>query len=210
MTLFISSKPHKGEQQHSGAILTLSTILRMVVASAAEAEMGALFLNGIEGVNIWNILAEMGHPQPASPLQTDNTTAHTILRGTCKQQCSKAIDMRLYWLRDHAVQNQFDIGWGPSAQNLGDYFTKHFTHVHHKEIRKMYIHDDSSPKYIHLAHVKPPQGCVDITIYIRAPAGHHANTVMAGAHSTAINWQCLAWMLFRAPNYYFLSCHKSS
>jgi hypothetical protein len=80
----MSSKPKNGEKQHNGTLLTLPTLLRMVVASAAEAEMGALFLNAKEGVNIWNILAEMGHPQRATPLQTDNTTAHTILRSTCK------------------------------------------------------------------------------------------------------------------------------
>jgi hypothetical protein len=34
---FMSSKPRNGEQQHNGAVLTLSTILRMVVGSAAEA-----------------------------------------------------------------------------------------------------------------------------------------------------------------------------
>jgi hypothetical protein len=78
----MSSKPKGGQQQHYGALLTLSTILRMVVARAAEVEMGALFLNSKEGVNIWNILREMGHPQPATPLQTGNTTAHAILRGT--------------------------------------------------------------------------------------------------------------------------------
>jgi hypothetical protein len=72
--------------------------------------MGALFLNTKEGVNIRNILREMGNPHPATPLQTDNTTAHTILRGMCKQQRSKAIDMRFYWVRDRTVQNQFDIG----------------------------------------------------------------------------------------------------
>jgi hypothetical protein len=66
----------------------------MVLASAAEAEMGAFFLNAKEGVNIRNILTEMGHQQPATPLQTDNATTHTILRGTCKPQSSKAIDMR--------------------------------------------------------------------------------------------------------------------
>jgi hypothetical protein len=97
----------------------------MVVASAAEAEIGALFLNAKEGVDIRNILKEMGHSQPATPIQTDNTTAHVILRGTCKQQRSKSIDMRFYWVRDRAQQGKFDIGWGPSAQNLGGYFTKH-------------------------------------------------------------------------------------
>jgi hypothetical protein len=90
---FMSSKHKKGEHQHNGPLLILSTILRMVVASAAEAEIGALFLNAKEGVNIQNILREMGHPQPATPMQTDNTTAHSILRGTCKQQRSNAIDM---------------------------------------------------------------------------------------------------------------------
>jgi hypothetical protein len=54
--LFMSSKPRNGEQQYNRSILTLSTILRMVVASAAEAEIGALFLNAKEGVNIRNIL----------------------------------------------------------------------------------------------------------------------------------------------------------
>jgi hypothetical protein len=38
-----SSKPRNSEQQHNGAVLTLSKILHMVVASAAEAEIGALF-----------------------------------------------------------------------------------------------------------------------------------------------------------------------
>jgi hypothetical protein len=52
----MSSKPRNGEQQQNGSLLTLSTILRMVVASAAEAEIGALFLNAKEGVNIRNIL----------------------------------------------------------------------------------------------------------------------------------------------------------
>jgi hypothetical protein len=102
--LFMSSTPKNGVQQHNGSILTFSKILRMVVASAAEAEIGALFLNAKEGVNIRNILKEMGHPQPATPMQTDNTTDHVILRGTCKQQRSKSIDMRFYWVRDRAQQ----------------------------------------------------------------------------------------------------------
>jgi hypothetical protein len=34
---FMSSKPRNGEQQHNGSLLTLSTILRMFVASAVEA-----------------------------------------------------------------------------------------------------------------------------------------------------------------------------
>jgi hypothetical protein len=120
----------------------------MVVSSAAEAEIGALFLNVKEQVNIRNILHEMGNPQPATPMQADNKTVHGILCGTCKQQRSKAIYMQLYWVRDRAHQGQFDIGWGPSAQNLGDYFTKHHIPAHHKGIRRMYFHSDNSSRYI--------------------------------------------------------------
>jgi hypothetical protein len=75
----MSSTRKKGDQQHNGPLLTLSTILKIVVSSAAEAEIGALFLNAKEGVNI---LKELGHPQPATPVQTENTTAHGIIRGT--------------------------------------------------------------------------------------------------------------------------------
>jgi hypothetical protein len=45
--------------------------------------MGGLFLNAKEGVNIRNILVEMGNTHPDTPLQTDNTTAYAILRGIC-------------------------------------------------------------------------------------------------------------------------------
>jgi hypothetical protein len=97
--------------------------------------------------------------------------------------------MRFYWVRDRAVQNQFDTGWGPSGHNLGDYFTKHHTSSHHKGISNLYIHDHRSPTYTPTAYAKPPQGCVDIKISPLAPAGHQANTVMADAGSTSINWQ---------------------
>jgi hypothetical protein len=110
---FMSSKPKDGEQHHNGALITLSTILRVSIASGAEAERGALFLNAKEGVNIRNILREVGHPQPATPMHKYNTTAHNILHGSCKKQRSKAIHMRFYWVRDHAQQRQFNIGWGP-------------------------------------------------------------------------------------------------
>jgi hypothetical protein len=184
---FLSSKPRNGEQQHNRSLLTLSTILSIVVASAAEAEIGALFLNAKEGVNIRNILKEMGHPQPATPMQTDNTTAHGMLHGTCKQQRRKSIDMRFYWVRDRTQQGQFDIGWGPSAQNLGDYFTKHQPPTHHRGIRSMYLQSENSPQYISAVHKKTPQGCVDSALSPGAPAGHQANSAITGEPSTATN-----------------------
>ena len=58
---------------NNGAILTQASIIKAVMSSAAEAELGALFLNAKEAVYLPQILTKMGHPQPRSPIQTDNT-----------------------------------------------------------------------------------------------------------------------------------------
>ena len=57
----------------------MSTIIKAVMSLAAEAELGALFLNAKEAVVISQILTEMGHPQPSTPIQTDNTTAEAVV-----------------------------------------------------------------------------------------------------------------------------------
>ena len=44
----------------------MCTILKLVAALAAEAELGALFLNAQEAKIMRLILIELGHPQPAS------------------------------------------------------------------------------------------------------------------------------------------------
>ena len=72
----------------NGAIFVHSTILKFVVASAAEAKLGALFLNAKEGQIIRLTLQELGHPQPATPIQCDNATAAGIAHGTVKMQRS--------------------------------------------------------------------------------------------------------------------------
>jgi hypothetical protein len=45
-----------------------------VAASAAEAELGALFLNAQEGEVIRLVLEKLGHPKPPTPIHIDNTT----------------------------------------------------------------------------------------------------------------------------------------
>jgi hypothetical protein len=63
---------------NNGAILTTATIIKAVMSSAAEAELGALFLNAKEGIYSRQILTKMGHPQPRTPIQTENTTGHYL------------------------------------------------------------------------------------------------------------------------------------
>ena len=65
----------------------------MVVSLAAEAELGALFVSGKEGVIIRETLEDMGWKQDPIPIQTDNSTANAIANDDIKQQRSRAIDM---------------------------------------------------------------------------------------------------------------------
>jgi hypothetical protein len=78
----------------NGAIYVHCQILKEVLSSAAEAELAALFHNGKEAYAIRNILHELGHPQPPTPIATDNSTASGIANDTVKQKRSKAMDMR--------------------------------------------------------------------------------------------------------------------
>jgi hypothetical protein len=124
----------------NGAILTISKVLKHVMSSAAEAEIGAVFINAKEGAVLCTTLEELGHPQPPTPLETDNTTATGYSNGTIKQKLTKAMDMHFYWIKDRVKKGQFKVYWGPGFQNLADYFTKHHSPAHHKRMRKIYIH----------------------------------------------------------------------
>jgi hypothetical protein len=95
----------------NGAINVLCQILREVVSSTAEAKLAGLFHNGKEACPICICLEELGHPQPPTPIVTDNSTAAGIANDTVKQKLSKAIDMHFYWIRDHVRQGQFHIYW---------------------------------------------------------------------------------------------------
>ncbi len=61
--------------QLNGAFFTLCTILHFIVASAVEAELGALFLNCKEGIIFHLTLKELGHPQPKAHVHCNNATA---------------------------------------------------------------------------------------------------------------------------------------
>lgn len=76
----------------NGSILILAKIIKFVMSSAAEAEIAALFMNAKLAVPLRQALIEMGHPQPATKIKTDNSTANGIINGTITQNRSKAID----------------------------------------------------------------------------------------------------------------------
>jgi hypothetical protein len=116
----------------NGNVHVPCAIMKVVVSSAAEAELGALFHNGKEAAWLRTTLIDMGHPQPATPIQTDNLCAAGIANDTVKQRRSKAIDMRFYWVRDRVNQGLFIVHWRQGTDNLADYFTKHHSPAHHR------------------------------------------------------------------------------
>jgi hypothetical protein len=59
----------------SGAILIVSKVLKHVMSSEAEAEIGAVFINAKEGAVLRTTLEEVGHKQPPTPMEMDNTTS---------------------------------------------------------------------------------------------------------------------------------------
>ena len=124
------------------------------MASAAEAELGAIFVNGQDAVPIRTTLDEMNHPQPPTPIQVDNATAVGIANRTIKQRQSKSMDMRFYWVTDRINQGQFLVYWRPGKTNLGDYHSKHHPPAHHIQVRPTYLY---TKRYPHCKGVLNPK-----------------------------------------------------
>jgi hypothetical protein len=142
---YIGSSSNTANILTNRAILIISTVLKHVMSSAAEAEIGAVFINAKEGAVIRKTLEELGHPYPPTPLEPDNTTATSYSNGKIKQKRTKATDMRFYWIKDRVKQGQFNVYWGPGYRNSADYFTKHHSPAHHKRMREIYIHASEQP-----------------------------------------------------------------
>ena len=81
------------------------------------------------------------HPQPATPLKTNNSMATCFLYDNIHQKQSKSWDIHYHFLRNQQTQQQFKFFWEPGTNNNSDYFTKHHNTVHHWEQRPKYVRD---------------------------------------------------------------------
>ena len=125
--------------------------MKEVLSSATEAKLAGLFHKAKEACPMRITLEELGHPQPPTPLQTNNSTACGIANDTVNQRRSKAIDMRFYWIQDRVRQQQFFIYWRKGSINLADYFTKHHAPVHHIARCSHILHNPSRNRFALLA-----------------------------------------------------------
>ena len=143
----MDSLPKDGDPiKLNGIFHTLCSILRFVVASAAEAKLGALFLNCQEGTIFKTTLEDLlEHPQPKIPVHCDNVTVVGIVNNSIKQQRLQAIDMRYFWTCEKDAQNVYSFKWHPGMENLADYQSKHHPGAHHTAVRPYYLHETNPP-----------------------------------------------------------------
>eukprot|EP00804_Cyclotella_cryptica_P007134 CCRYP_020036-RA/>CCRYP_020036-RA protein AED:0.40 eAED:0.41 QI:0/0/0/1/0/0/3/0/479 len=62
---FLSENDHY--PNNNGAVLTIAQIIKAVMSSAAEAELGALYINAREVIPLRHLLATLNHPLPSKP-----------------------------------------------------------------------------------------------------------------------------------------------
>ena len=77
---FFLSKESKIPQNNE-AVLNIAHIIKHVMTSSTESELAALYIMAREAVYIRIILEELGHKQPPTPLQTDNSMADAVCNG---------------------------------------------------------------------------------------------------------------------------------
>ena len=91
----------------NGPIHTECRILKHVVASRVESEVGGMFHNGQTAVPLIITLYELCFNQPTTPIKTDNSAAKGIVTATVRQKRSKATDIQFYWMKDRLKQKTF-------------------------------------------------------------------------------------------------------
>ena len=100
-------------------VLTLAKIIKFVMSSASEVELGAILITAQEMVAMRQTLQEMKWPQPKFPIQTDNSAAAGMVNNTIVPRKLKTMDRRLHWLRCIEARGQFRYYWVSGKLNWG-------------------------------------------------------------------------------------------
>ena len=78
--------------ENNGAVLSVAQIIKNAMSSAAEAEIGALYINLRQAVTARTTIEEMDI-RPPTPIQTDNTTALGFVMRNLQPKACKSTDM---------------------------------------------------------------------------------------------------------------------
>ena len=88
------------EQPKGGPVHIVAQIIKNVMTSAADAEIGALCINSQQAIPARKLLEEMGHEQPPTPIQTDNTTALGFVTKNLQPKATKSTEINYWFMRD--------------------------------------------------------------------------------------------------------------
>ncbi len=154
---------------NNGAVLNISQIIKTVMSSAAEAELGALFINAKTAVSMQRTLNKLGHLQPRTPIQTNTSTAHALLTNKILPKALKAMDMQFHWLGCRSAQDQYRFYWRPGPQNIADYWTKHHPTNHHKSFRPQILTSATDPEYQKLTTLRNIAGKAFVKKVLQTP-----------------------------------------
>ena len=104
----------------------------------------------------------MGHAQPTTLAVAYSATGNGFVNYNIHQRCSRAIDMRFYWVRDRVRQGQFLVYWMAGEKNLAGYFTKNHPIIHHQAQQSIYLVPtaDARNYECYMSHIDL-QGCVE-------------------------------------------------
>ena len=127
------------EPENNGAVPNVVQIIKRVVTPAAEAEIRALFTNTRNDIPARHQLEEIGHKQPATPVQTDNITALGFVTRNINSKQTKGAAMNYWYMRDQQDQKQFRYYWKEGPANNADCYTNHHCEAHHSEVRQKFL-----------------------------------------------------------------------
>ena len=108
------------EPPNNGPVHIVAQIIKNVMTSAVDAESGALYMNSRQAIPARQLLMEMGHDQPPTPIQTDNTTAHGFVTKNLNPKATKSTEMNYWFMRDRQDRKQFRYYWKKGKGNKAD------------------------------------------------------------------------------------------
>ena len=117
-------------------VLTISSIIKCVMSSAAEAKLAALYICAKEMVPLFQALVEMGWPHSQSPIQCDNLKAIGVANETIIPRKINSNNMQFHWLPCRDAQGQLRYFWALGPNNLTNCITKNNPVIYHLSKQK--------------------------------------------------------------------------
>ena len=91
MSMYIAFPPNNGTNHNT------TLIIKHMMSSAAKAKFGALYINSKFATLMKHTLAKMGHLQPPTPIQTNNSTTYGIIANKIVTKATKAMVICFQW-----------------------------------------------------------------------------------------------------------------